>query len=251
MALLADLAVVWCHAHNQQCSTVRSTSAVVLQGTWHAELCTCVCLNTANNSLPGFCPDATTGACTAVKTYDLASRTWNCPGVSAGQGDPMGSSSNVASGSGAGSATPSPAVASSTAPVQVPASTAPSTPTTSSAVGGSTLGSQSPAAGSLPTTPAEVADVQPLAGVQFPLVLKGELSSFVPKAQAVCTALAALAGEAPATCSIASASETAAPIGTATRRLASTGTQCSGGQEGCTTVSWTAPDAWHAVGKVA
>ncbi|KAL4425709.1 hypothetical protein ABPG75_009725 [Micractinium tetrahymenae] len=185
-----------------------------VQGTWHAELCACTCLNGANASLPGYCADAT-GACTVVKTYDFSTGIWSCPAASGADQDgaavpPSTGSSGSTSSSAAGSGSSG----SSTSPRS-------STPPASSSSGAvSANGAAALAASSATTT---TADVQPVGGVQFAFFLKGEVADFATKTEAVCAVLAELAGEAPARCSIISVTETAAPINTAARRLASTG----------------------------
>lgn len=168
------------------------------QGNWSATTCSCRCINQASQSLPGFCPDATTGACTVVKQYDLATGTWTCAGQVQG-GDT--------------SVSPSP----SPSPTSSPAATSPSP-------------SPSPAASSPATVTDssldQVADVQPLGGVQLTFVATGGVSAFASKAEGVCSVVAALAGEAPPTCSIVAVVEATAPApgtATSTRRLTSAG----------------------------
>lgn len=78
-----------------------------------------------------------------------------------------------------------------------------------------------------PASSAPKVDVQPLGGVLFSFDVRGQLGNgLISRLPAVCDAVAALAGEPPAACSVVSVSEAAAPAagsGAATRRLASTG----------------------------
>lgn len=182
----------------------------VTQGNWSSITCSCQCINQASASLPGFCPEATTGACTVVKQYDLATQTWSCAGQVQG---------------GEASSSPSPSPAASTSP-------APSSPSPSAAspMVASTSPSPNPAASSPATVTDssldQVADVQPLDGVQLTFVATGGVASFASRAEGVCSVVAALVGQAPSTCTVAAVVEAATPAtgtATATRRLASSG----------------------------
>lgn len=170
-----------------------------MQGNWSATSCSCQCINQASASLPGYCPDAATGACTVVKQYDLATRTWSCAG-------------QVQGGDASASPSPSPSPA-TTSPAPASPSPSPSPAATSPA----------------PVTDASldvVADVQPLGGVQLTFVATGGVAAFASRAEGVCSVVAALVGEAPSACTVAAVVEAAAPAtgaATATRRLASTG----------------------------
>lgn len=186
------------------------------QGSWHADLCACICLNGANASLPGYCADST-GACTVVKTYDFSTKIWSCPAdqdtadVPPSTGGTDNSSSAPSTGSTTGGGTSGAGTP--------PAGSSGAAPSTGTAV---------PAASTPSTTTS--ADVQPVGGVRFAFFLKGEVADFATKTDAVCSVLAALVGEAPATCTIVSVTETAAPNNSGARRLASTGGWSAGWQ---------------------
>ena len=182
-----------------------------LQGSWRPELCACACLNQANNSLSGFCPDATTGACTVIKQFDLTTRTWYCTAAELKEAGVMPTPS------------PSPQQQASLAAAASPAATVP-TGTGTTGVGTASVGqpTTSPSASA-----DELATIQPLGGARFSFLVQGEVAAFVARAQAVCVVLAALAGEAPTACSIASVTEAAVPTAPAARRLASAGEGCA------------------------
>ena len=180
----------------------------VTQGNWSSITCSCQCINQASASLPGFCPEATTGACTVVKQYDLATQTWSCAGQVQG---------------GEASSSPSPSLAASPSPALSSPSPSASSPPVASR-------SPSPAASSPATVTDssldQVADVQPLDGVQLTFVATGGVASFASRAEGVCSVVAALVGQAPSTCTVAAVVEAATPAtgtATATRRLASSG----------------------------
>ena len=228
-----------------------------LQGSWNSTRCACDCLDQFNASVPGFCPDLATGVCSVVKQFDTATREFSCPETSAdSSGD---QSSSDSSSTHTSTASPAQLPSSSTSarqqanPAASPAaqqagsttansgsSSANSEPLTesglesilqsfTSAAPNTSVGSPSASAATstAPTaasaTHPAVADVQPLAGVQFAFDVQGELSSFIRSAQQVCDVVSALAGQPPSACSIASVTEAAAPGTSATRRLTSAG----------------------------
>ena len=192
------------------------TPTPALQGNWSAVHCACRCINQLAPALPGFCPDPATGICNVVKQYDLASKTFYC-----GDSAPPGSSPAPGSGTGSGAGS----------------GTVPATPQQPEDV---SLPDPDLPLGSIDYPPLVtkedlavgdssglMADVQPLGGAQFSFVVQAQLSAFVGRVDAVCGALAALAGEAPAACTIASVTETSAPAG---KRLlaAASGAWCVG-----------------------
>lgn len=192
-------------------------AAACLQGTWSAANCSCSCIN-QHTALNGFCKDPQTGACTVIKQFDLAMQSFYCPQQDSGSG---------------GQASPVPA-SSAASPAAAPPTASPAT-----AVSSDSLANSSP----VPTTSlagtSPVADVQPLAGVRFSFDVQAQLSSFVGQAEAVCSAVAQLAGEAPGTCTLASVTEATAAAAS-TRTLTSTST---GGAASISMVQWCMSEA--------